>query len=92
MIKNTYGNREVRGELVVQKCRKSEKYRLDLKLLNDCDKLISLNLTYKFVIKRNKEVVLCLVQINIHTYISNVYIYILFICLRLYLMSNRLLG
>ena len=35
--------------------------------------------------RRNKEVVLCLVQIDIHTYISAiyVYIYILFICLRL---------
>ena len=31
--------------------------------------------------KRNKEVVLCLVQINIHTYISNisVYIYIIYL-------------
>ena len=35
---------------------------------------------------RNKEVVLCLVQINTHTYyyISNICVSILFVCLRLY--------
>ena len=37
------------------------------------------------IARRNNEVVLCLVQIDIHTYISAIYvIYILFICLRLY--------
>ena len=43
--------------------------------INKYNSFIKNNLKRLFT-RRNKEVVLCLVQIDIHTYISDIYIYI----------------